>query len=436
MCDVCCEDFNQTFHKEVPCPHCELRACRRCCEKYILSQFDDVHCMGCKNKWSRLFTQSWASKRFCNTALRKHREEVLFEREKSLFPETQPIVERILRHREIQAEIKVCSREIFELYNRHNIFQIPYTRREQYLETHHPEILEKSLHLRTLYRLSSELDQMSLTPDTEVVQKFVRKCPNTEGKCQGFLNEEFYCGLCKNTYCNQCNELVEDGHECDPDAKASIAMIHRDTKPCPKCGTFIHKLSGCTQMWCPDCHTAFNFNTGAVELGRIHNPHYLEFRKNGGMMSREHGDIPCGGIPSFAELRQMSAPESIMRFRITLNQLDREIDWISRRPLGYGSVYTPRHGRIDFMLGKITEAWFKKNLQKMDKQSDKNKDITDIYRMMIDTGGDALRQYALEPGRFEGIRDTINNLIAYANDVIKDIHSRYTCRLPALFEKI
>jgi hypothetical protein len=230
--------------------------------------------------------------------------------------------------------------------------------------------------------------------------------------------------------------LVEEGHECDPDAKASIAMIHRDTKPCPKCGTFIHKLSGCTQMWCPDCHTAFNFNTGAVELGRIHNPHYLEFRKNGGMTSREHGDIPCGGIPSFAELRQMSAPEGIMRFRITLNHLDREIDWISRRPLGYGRVASPREARINFMLGSITEAWFKKNLQKMDKQRDKDKDITDIYRMMIDTGGDALRQYALEPEKIEDIHATINELIAYANDVIKDIHSRFTCRLPALFEKI
>jgi hypothetical protein len=434
MCDVCCEDFNQTFHKEVACPHCELRACRRCTEKYVLSQFDDVHCMGCKNKWNRIFTQSWASKRFCNTTLRRHREEVLFEREKSLFPETQPIVERILRHEEIQREIKKCSKEIFELYNRHQIFQIPYTRREAYLEENHPDILEKSQRLRDLYRLSSELDQPFDT--TAAIPKFVRKCPNTGGNCQGFLNEEFYCGLCKNTYCNQCNELVEDGHECDPDAKASIALIRRDTKPCPKCGTFIHKLSGCTQMWCPDCHTAFNFNTGAIEMGRIHNPHYLEYRKNGGMLSREHGDIPCGGLPSFAELREMQAPDCIMRFRLTLNQLDREIQWMSRQPLGYGRCYSAQHARVQFMLGNISEAWFKKNLQKIDKQRDKNKDITDIYQMMIDTGGDALRQYAISPDTVEEIRSNINDLVDYANTVIRDIHARYTCVLPRPFDKI
>jgi hypothetical protein len=56
--------------------------------------------------------------------------------------------------------------------------------------------------------------------------------------------------------------------------------------------------------------------------------------------------------------------------------------------------------------------------------------------MMIDTGGDALRQYAIEPEKIDDIRDTVNELIAYANDVIRDIHSRYTCVLPALFEKI
>jgi len=391
--------------------------------------------MGCKNKWNRIFTQSWASKRFCNTTLRRHREEVLFEREKSLFPETQPIVERILRHEEIQREIKKCSKEIFELYNRHQIFQIPYTRREAYLEENHPDILEKSQRLRDLYRLSSELDQPFDTT-TAAIPKFVRKCPNTGGNCQGFLNEEFYCGLCKNTYCNQCNELVEDGHECDPDAKASIALIRRDTKPCPKCGTFIHKLSGCTQMWCPDCHTAFNFNTGAIEMGRIHNPHYLEYRKNGGMLSREHGDIPCGGLPSFAELREMQAPDCIMRFRLTLNQLDREIQWMSRQPLGYGRCYSAQHARVQFMLGNISEAWFKKNLQKIDKQRDKNKDITDIYQMMIDTGGDALRQYAISPDTVEEIRSNINDLVDYANTVIRDIHARYTCVLPRPFDKI
>lgn len=439
-CDVCCENFNRSFHKEVSCPHCELRACRRCCEQYVLSQFDDVHCMGCKNAWNRLFVHSWATKRFSNTTLRRHREIVLFEREKSLFPETQPEVERILEMRELRKRIQVVSKEMFEMYNRHNIFQIPYMRREEYLQLNHPDILQKSLDLREMYRLLNRLEGVDEGEENEerthTAPKFVRKCPNTASNCQGFLNEGFFCGLCKNTYCNQCNELVEDGHECDPETKASIALIKRDTKPCPKCGTFIHRLSGCSQMWCPDCHTAFNFNTGAIELGRIHNPHYLEFRQKGGMLSREHGDIPCGGIPAFAEMRQMDAPECLMRFRILINHLDREIDWIRRRPLGYGNIYDARQARVNFMLGELTENQFKRNLQRMDKQRDKNKDIVDIYQMIIDTGGDALRQWAIDPSRLDEIRTNINELLGYANTVVRDIHTRYCVTLPNMFEKI
>lgn len=435
MCDVCCENFNQTFHKEVACPHCELRACRRCCEQYVLSQFDDVHCMGCKNTWNRLFIHSWATKRFCNTTLRRHREEVLFEREKSLLPETQPEVERILRLRDVRETIKVSSKEMFEMYNRHHIFQIPYTRREEYLRIHHPEILRQSLELRELYRLVNHLEDARDAP-VDDAPRFVRKCPNQSENCQGFLNAEFYCGLCKNTYCNQCNELVEDEHVCDPETKASIALIQRDTKPCPKCGTFIHRLSGCSQMWCPDCHTAFNFNTGVVELGRIHNPHYLEFRQKGGMLSREHGDIPCGGIPSFGELREWSAPDCLMRFRVTLNHLDREIAWMARRPLGFGVNHTAREARVNFMLGELTESQFKRNLQRIDKQRDKNKDITDIYQMVIDTGGDALRRWVIDRGTFDDVRDDINDLLGYANEVIRDIHKRYCVYLPRPFEKI
>lgn len=394
--------------------------------------------MGCKNPWNRLFVHSWATKRFCNTTLRRHREEVLFEREKSLFPETQPHVERILRQREARKEISVVSKEIFDLYNRFHIFQIPYNRRDEYLRLNHPDVHQKTLELRELYRLVNRLAEEDADDHVVVdAPRFVRKCPNTKDTCQGFLNEEFFCGLCKNTYCNQCNELVEDdGHECDPEVKASIALIQRDTKPCPKCGTFIHRLSGCSQMWCPDCHTAFNFNTGAIELGRIHNPHYLEFRKNGGMLSREHGDIPCGGIPTFAEMREMAAPDFLMRFRITLNGLDREIQWMRRRPLGYGMNFNNREARVNFMLNELTEKEFKRNLQRIDKQRDKHKDITDIYQMIIDAGGDALRRWALDPTESDDIREHVNELLGYANTVLVDIRQRYCVQLPRPFEKI
>ena len=47
-------------------------------------------------------------------------------------------------------------------------------------------------------------------------------------------------------------------HKCDEEKVASVEMLKRDTKPCPKCGTPIHKIEGCDQMWDPQCGTAFS----------------------------------------------------------------------------------------------------------------------------------------------------------------------------------
>ena len=64
--------------------------------------------------------------------------------------------------------------------------------------------------------------------------------------------------------------------ECDKEAVETMKMLNKDTKPCPSCGTMIHKVSGCNQMWCPSCKNAFDWRSGRIERGVIHNPHYYQ----------------------------------------------------------------------------------------------------------------------------------------------------------------
>src|SRR6056300_1537392 len=80
-CEVCCEKHNRKQNTPVNCPACELTCCRKCSETYLLSIFEEPHCMGCKAQWDRQFIDSWCTQVFRNNAYRKHREEVLFEKE-------------------------------------------------------------------------------------------------------------------------------------------------------------------------------------------------------------------------------------------------------------------------------------------------------------------------------------------------------------------
>lgn len=51
-------------------------------------------------------------------------------------------------------------------------------------------------------------------------------------------------------------------------------------------------------MYCTisGCNTAFSWNTGEIETGTIHNPHYYEMMKKMGRQQRAIGDVPCGGL--------------------------------------------------------------------------------------------------------------------------------------------
>jgi hypothetical protein len=333
-------------------------------------------------------------------------------------PETQPEVERIRAMRRIHGIINQQRQRLIELHNTHCIY-VPITPTTPIPQ----DILDLREDMEQSYRELERLRHGGELVVGEAPKKFVRKCPMEE--CKGFMNEDWFCGLCDRHFCEHCNEEVCEGHKCDPDAVKTMKLLKKDTKPCPKCGTMIQKLSGCRQMWCPDCHTAFDWVSGHIETGRIHNPHYMEF-KRGRISTREHGDIPCGGIPTFRELREMNAPDNIMRFASILSILEREVTY------RYGDIYDAdnRYLRVTYMLNELDDAAFKKELQRRDKQRERHRDINNIFRMVVDTGGDLLRQYALEPERIGEILDIAKKLIEYTNEVLTIIRKRYNCILP------
>ena len=414
-CGVCCERFNKTNHKKVSCPFCDFESCKTCCQTYLLSTSEDPHCMSCKKLHNREFVDSFCTKRFRNTEYKKHREQSLYERELSRMPETQPYVRRILRRRELQ-ELK---REMSSLYikSRNRYYTAVHTN-GKYVDHY----LTMSIFSERAYEfIQKELVALNTLPmdSTDRVVKFTRGCPREE--CRGFLDDLWKCGICNTAFCEMCNEECTHNHVCDKDVVKTMKLINRDTKPCPKCSTMIHKIDGCAQMWCTTCQTAFDWRTGAVETGRVHNPHYFEFKSR----NRDNGDIPCGGRPTYMELMDNDAPPKIMALNTAVG--------ISEYNLAYKYGFTYDNNlnlRISYLMNSITDDELKRELQRRDKYNEKIGDIRNIYQMFIDTGSDLLRQWMIEPDREHEIIETGFQLAKYTNEVITRIRERYVCQVP------
>lgn len=405
-CTICCERFNASNHKKVTCPFCDLNSCRSCVQTYLLSVSSDPHCMDCKKLWTREVVDGSCTKVFRDTKLKKHRETILFERERCLLPQTQDAVARILEVRRIDKRIQEENEKI--LHIRVRIGQLLHSR-------------------NTVGHARAETDK----------RVFVRKCPVEE--CRGFLSTRWKCQICENNICPECNEIKhDDEHACDPGNVETVALLKKDTKPCPKCGTMIFKISGCSQMWCPDCHTAFDWNTMRIETGRIHNPHYYEFNRAGGRPQREHGDIPCGGVPSLEEIatalgiqmkyrRFMPPSMSTRPEHVEIFSIHRLVLHIQNVEMRDEPAVDNQELRIRYLLREMDEEDMKVILQKNEKAREKSRDRNNLLRMFCDVTGDLLRQLVLGVVPVPEFLENVSRLRDYTRDAFTTIHKRYTC---------
>jgi hypothetical protein len=269
-CNICCDNYNKSTRTKICCPYCEFDVCRTCCETYILSE-NIPKCMKpeCAKEWTRKFLRENFTNVFLTSKYKQHLEDVLFDQEKSLLPATQPLVEEKKAKEIIKKQIGELNKLIDSLHKQKRALEYQYYN----------------------YGITSGQEDEKATR-----AQFIRQCP--ANNCRGFLSSQWKCGLCEQWSCPDCHELKglerDCEHTCDPNNVETAKMLAKDSKPCPKCQSLIFKVSGCDQMWCTQCHTAFSWKTGRLET-HIHNPHFYEWqRAHGGGLDRAPGDIECG----------------------------------------------------------------------------------------------------------------------------------------------
>ena len=313
-CQIC---VNETSKKSmVTCAKCNFVCCNICVKKYLLESSNmEPICMNCKVCWDLDFLADNTDRKFYNEEYRDHRVKIVLSLEKSLLPATQEVVNKLLGRREHDEFIKKsnmnvrmvnlrkeeCYKKIKkykkklgkngddEKYNsKISVYEDKYNQCVDILK----EIRKSIINERDRYKTSFIIEK-SLVLEENKLHVIIGPCPVDD--CKGYLDGEYKCGICKNEVCKMCRISVHE-NECDKNLVESVKMISKETKSCPNCKIPIYKTDGCDQMWCINCHTAFSWNTGSIENGRIHNPHYYQWRRENGGLQREPGDIPCGEI--------------------------------------------------------------------------------------------------------------------------------------------
>ena len=405
-CQICLESYNKSTQQCVTCHYCDYKACTKCVKRYILQTLDS-HCMNCKKEWSRQFMMDHLSKSFVNNDYKKHRETILFEKEKGLLTFTQPFVEREIEIEQINEELAKKHKE--------------------------------------LRRIKQEVNQMK--NNIEKLQSrnvnsshFVQKCPNEQ--CRGFVSSQWKCNLCDTHVCECCFKMKprnHDDHICDENDVQTANLIKSECKKCPKCATSIYKIDGCDLMWCVVCHTAFDWISGKIEKGNIHNPHYFDYLRQNGQQERNPLEVQCGReldhnfVKRFGNMLIDTIVED-SDYDIFSHYYDDKLRRVIRLYRNVIPTLIQSNNadnidlRISFMRNKITEEQWKRLLQQRQKKNERNKVVITIFSTYINSMIDIFYRLCNSHDWDNGILE-MNNLYVYTKEELYNHSDNYNCEV-------
>jgi hypothetical protein len=418
-CPICIEPYNKVANTQVTCGFCDKSSCRKCIQTFLTSSTNDPHCMHCSRAWEREFIDDTLTMTYRMGDYKKHRENILLDREIALMPATQYRAEQIRSADKLQAEtIPPFDNQLKVLFEKQNII----TKEINSITT---------LRSNAMYQI--RLLRTGQGEKAKVESTFIRKCSDPE--CRGFLSSAWKCGLCSKWACPECHELKGENrdseHTCNPDNIATAKLLAKDSRPCPGCGTVITKIEGCDQMWCPLCHCAFSWRSGQKETGVVHNPHFYEWQRknNNGVAPRVAGDVACGGIPGYHELRNRLIG-LIAKEQDTILGFHRIIQHVQHvEILRYHNVFNELDNqdiRIQYLLGNVSADDMKVEIQKREKKREKERAIRRAMELLVQAGIDLIRRLMAETDipKKRLIIDEIDSLRIYINELLAKIHNR------------
>jgi hypothetical protein len=358
------------------------------------------------------YDKKWIRNQFLN-----YMGELMMEREKMLLPDTQDEA-RLVR------KIKELSEEI-QLLPTHNKIERLYKRDPVLLEEKKNEKREISDKLRNEINKLKEQTITYMGTKKKIIhekQIYILKCPAES--CRGFITKDYICATCDINICDLCHKIKDTNHKCDKDDIKSAELVQRETKPCPKCMTPIFKNGGCDQIFCTQCQTAFSWNTGIIEKGAIHNPHYYEWMANN-HQNINIEEVACGELPNINVLIAFSKNLEDRHFILIMHRMVIHIQDVLLPEFTTDRVKDNFDLRVQFLLKEFDEEKWVMKLVNREKKRMKIKAIHDLLQLMITILTDFIRQYIYNSITIQSLRPQYNKLkIYYVENMNKiiDIH--------------
>lgn len=299
-CSVCCNKYNKSINAVVTCGTCDYQSCKKCVRTYLLGSANQAHCMNCKVMWNHKFLIDNLNRSFVDTEYKKSRSTIILDEHKSKLSEYMYLVEYESEKRKLEEQLKIESEKLKELKKLYY---------DQFYKVN--ELKSRAVKSKNSRPIIDENGMIkNICGESIEHKKFIMPC--RADNCRGFLSTQYKCGLCDQYTCSKCYEIIgtldkKEAHICKEENILSTEAIKKDSKACPGCGIPISKIIGCSQIYCVECRTVFDYNTLKIQYGGvIHNPHYYEMKK------KENKTVPnvleavlCDGLINIHTLNQM-----------------------------------------------------------------------------------------------------------------------------------
>jgi hypothetical protein len=197
-------------------------------------------------------------------------------------------------------------------------------------------------------------------------------------------------------------------------------------------------------MYCTVCNTGFNWRTGKVAEGPVHNPHYFEWlRRQGREPTVQGAQLDCTQNMDLNITRMLGGRPQNYYMGIRTEQKDTDDNYLleawrlmreyqdnARHEPNYDNKF--RELRVRFMVGEMNEADWKVELQRVEKDMNFYRAREQVRELFVGACRDLIRQ-VLEPGANKtDIRRQVAEMIQYCNTSYEAVAKRFGRKTPQI----